>query len=216
MRRQLVVIAGILAIVSAASSPASAASHAARQYARCTNGGARVLAANAQILVARRPDRTTYACLLSNARRRSLGDTAKGEGETTITVRRFVLAGSVVAYNWEYSREEVEEGVYVLDVRRDRKPRGFDALSGAAAPRQGARNAVTSIAVRDDGAVAWIAYNDDVQPARYEVQKADASATAPTLVAAGPDIAPRSLAISGAAIYWQAGGAPQLGAFATG
>src|SRR4051794_10442555 len=157
MRRQLMVLAGVLAIVGAASSPASAASRAARQYARCTSGGAHVLAANAQILVARRPNRTTYACLLSNARRRSLGDTGKGGGPSTVTVRRFVLAGSVVAYNWEYSREEVEEAVEVLDVRRDRESRGFNALSRVAAPRLGARNAVTSIAVRDDGAVAWIA-----------------------------------------------------------
>jgi hypothetical protein len=206
----------LAALVAAAliitGGPATAGA-SARGAARCTSGGARVLATNGQVAVVRRPRGRTFACLLSSGTRRALGDTAPGEGETTVTVRRFTLAGTVVAYNYEYSREEVEEGVSVLDVRRDRRPRTYDALSGVAAPRVGAHDAVRAIVVRPDRSVAWIAYDDDVQPARYEVMKADAKVTRPTLLGAGADVDPSSLALGGSTIYWLAAGAAQAARF---
>jgi hypothetical protein len=212
-RTALAALAAAALVVAAGPATAGAS---ARGTARCTSGGARVLATNGQVAVVRRPRGRTYACLLSSGTRRALGDTAPGDGETTVTVRRFTLAGTVVAYNYEYSREEVEEGVSVLDVRRDHRPRTYDALSGVAAPRVGAHDAVRAIVVRPDRALAWIAYDDDVQPARYEVMKADAGAARPALLGAGPDIDPSSLALGGTAIYWLAAGVPQLARFGAG
>ncbi len=113
---------------------ADARSKAAGGYARCTSGGARVLAGNDKVLVVRRPRGHTLACVIATGRSRSLGDTILGEGETKITVRRFVLAGSIAAFNWEYSREEVEQGVSVLDLRGHRRVRRYDAVSNVAAP----------------------------------------------------------------------------------
>jgi hypothetical protein len=205
-----------LGAAAAVGLPASAAGAAAHHASRCTTGGARVLAADAQVAVVRRSHGRTYACLLRSGMRRALGDTAPGDGPTTINVRRFTLAGTVVAYNYEYSREEVEEGVAVLDARRDREPRIFDALSDVAAPRIGAEDAVRAIVARPDRSVAWIAYNDDIQPARYEVLKADPGAKDGTLLAAGPDIDPSSLALGGTAIYWLTAGVPQVARFGAG
>ena len=195
------------------ASPADASSKAVRGSARCTSGGARVLAGNDKVLVVRRPRGHTLACVIATGQSRSLGDTLPGEGETKITVRRFALAGSIVAFNWEYSREEVEQGVSVLDLRGHRRVRGYDAVSNIAALRPGAHSTVTSIVVRADGAVGWIARNDNVQPARFEVQRATASDVKPTLLGAGVDIEPASLAFGGTALYWLAGGLAQSSPF---
>jgi hypothetical protein len=203
------VVLSLLAAMLTCDASADASEKAAHGYARCTSGRAHVLAGNDQVLIVRRPRGHTMACLIATGRSRSLGDTTPGEGETKITVRRFVLAGSMVAFNWEYSREEVEQGVYVLDVRGSRRVRGYDAVSNVAAPRPAAHDAVTSIVLRRDGAVGWIA-RDDVQPARFEVQRAMPGDRKPTLLAAGPDIDPASLAFGGSALYyWLAGGLAQ-------
>jgi hypothetical protein len=213
-RARLVAVALLAAVLAAGpAASADARSKAVRGYARCTAGGAHVVAGNDKVLVVRRPRGHTVACVIATGRSRSLGDTVPGEGETKITVRRFVLAGSIVAFNWEYSREEVEQGVYVLDLRGHRRVRGYEAVSNVAAPRPGAHSTVTSIVVRADGAVGWIARNDNVQPARFEVQRATAGDEKPTLLEAGLDIEPASLAFGGTALYWRAGGLAQSSPF---
>jgi hypothetical protein len=210
----LPVVALLAAVLAAGPAAfADASSKTSRGYKRCTSGGAHVLAGNDKVLVVRRPRGHTMACVIATGRSRSLGDTVPGEGETKITVRRFVLAGSIVAFNWEYSREEVEQGVYVLDLRVHRQVRCYDAVSTVAAPRPGAQSAVTSIIVRADGAVGWIARNEDVQPARFEVQRAMTGDVKPTLLGAGVDIEPASLALGGTALYWLAGGLAQSAPF---
>ena len=134
-RGTLTAVARLAASLTAsARGSADARSKAAGGYARCTSGGARVLAGNDKVLVVRRPRGHTLACVIATGRSRSLGDTILGEGETKITVRRFVLAGSIAAFNWEYSREEVEQGVSVLDLRGHRRVRRYDAVSNVAAP----------------------------------------------------------------------------------
>jgi hypothetical protein len=153
----------------------------------------------------------TWACWRATGARHLIAATGSADGPTTLTARRLVLVGRHLAFNQEYSREDVEESVSVLDVRTGRS-RGADAIADVAAPRSGARNAVTAIVLRPDGAVAWIARNDDIQPARFEVHALPAHGAA-ALLAAGADIDPASLAVAGSRVYWTAGGAPQAGAF---
>jgi hypothetical protein len=200
---RLAAIATLLATV--VTSEAIGATH----HRRCTDGGARVRLANDVVQVVTRGGRT-WGCWIRTGSRHLIAATSSADGPATLTARRLVLAGRYLAFNQEYSREDVEESVSVLDVRTGRS-HGADAVADVAAPRPDARNAVTAIVLRPDGAVAWIARNDDIQPARYEVLALGAGR--PALLATGPDIDPASLAVAGSRVYWTAAGAPQLGAF---
>lgn len=88
-------------------------------------------------------------------------------------------------------------------IRRVRTPLIPDAIQNA-----------TDMVLRGDGALAWILEIRDTPsaPPRYEV-RASVSGTASTLVAAGADIAPGSLARAGSTLYWTQAGAPRSATF---
>jgi hypothetical protein len=67
---------------------------------------------------------------------------------------------------------------------------------------------VTSLVLKSDGAVAWIARNKPIgEPATsYEVHAVDK--TGARLLAAGDEIAPGSLVLAGGTLYWTQGGRP--------
>jgi hypothetical protein len=61
--------------------------------------------------------------------------------------------------------------------------------------------------VKSDGAVAWIvAIYGREHPAEYEVHALDR--TGSRVLAFGPGISPRSLALAGSTLYWTQGGNP--------
>jgi hypothetical protein len=203
-------VVGTLAAALAVAAAPGAAGAAAGHHRRCTDGGARVRLADDVVQVVSRRGRT-WACWVRTGSRHLIAATGSADGPATLTARRLVLVGRYLAFNQEYSREDVEESVSVLDVRTGRS-RGANAIADVAAPRPEARNAVTAIVLRPDGAAAWIARNEDLQPARFEVHALPAHGSA-ALLAAGADIDPASLAVAGSRVYWTAGGAPQAGTF---
>jgi hypothetical protein len=71
---------------------------------------------------------------------------------------------------------------------------------------------ITDIEVNRTGSVGWIS-RDLKSPASVLVQKAEGSATTPTLLDSGPDIERQSLASSGTTLYWTKAGAPRSAPF---
>ncbi len=123
----------------------------------------------------------------------------------------FRISGDVVAYTIVQSRDEVELGIRALDVRSGRLLYDVDAVSALGAPSLSTDAAVTDLVLGGRGATAWISRNPYAQPPTYEVFAVD-RADRRTQLDTGPDIAPRSLALSEhGALYWRNGSEVRTG-----
>jgi hypothetical protein len=89
--------------------------------------------------------------------------------------------------------------IVVLDARTSKKIKNVPAFERIGDPQEG-RARVTDIELRSNGAVGWIAFNNQAPAAGWEVRRADRRGS--YLLAAGPSIAPTSLALSGTRLYW--------------
>jgi hypothetical protein len=165
--------------------------------AACSSDG-KAIAANSRLRVYRvgpRANFRIYACMLPRGNRRFL---ARGTDNDDGGPGRFQVAGRFVAYADGFcSRSSCATRVLVVDVRRDR------AQLDAQPPDT---RGITDLAVTPGGRAAWvrriIPFNGSGE--RYEVVvRAEGG---PQTVDAGSDIAPDSLAISGATVYWTRGG----------
>jgi hypothetical protein len=221
-RRQLrAALTATVAIATTASLTCVALpAHAARARSRvthCAPARSHLVAADAQAQVYRRPEASPgqqlngfWGCVYGKRRSFLLGLAARECSASGCTaLERVTLTRTVVAYEtyWSAGREAVIKWhVVVLDLRSGRvlhrvptapvNPRHSDYVGAGA---------VAAIALKDDGAVAWI--NDTVQHEnRYQVHALDKNGE--RVLATGSDIAPGSLALAGSTLYWTQGGKP--------
>lgn len=125
------------------------------------------------------------------------------------------LAGAIVAYEESFTEgnrvnefngeEYVEEWhVIVRDLRTGRVlhrvPTGTKL---AAHPKFVGRGETEAIVVKSDGAVAWIAYDEQ----NYELHALDKAGE--RILAVGSNIAPHSLSLVGSTLRWRQGGEPE-------
>jgi hypothetical protein len=133
-------------------------------------------------------------------------------------VDNITLAGTVVAY--EEGVDSESETSHVVVVRDLRSGRVLHKVpSGAPAkpsPEHVGTGSATAIVVKSDGAVAWIAENDELlskEGTYYEVHEIDRAGS--RVLASGVSINPFSLALAGSSyrgatpeVFWTQGGRP--------
>jgi hypothetical protein len=122
------------------------------------------------------------------------------------------LSGAMVAYGEGRISpfERSEDYVVVQDLRTGRTiyhvPTGTEVNP---IPGDVGVGEVAAVVVKADGSVAWIVQTTR-ENGRYQVHADDKSGS--RLLAEGPDIAPRSLALAGSTLYWTEAGRPSLAA----
>ena len=126
-------------------------------------------------------------------------------------LRRLTLAGTFVAYERFSAEAGPTEGFtsWEVIVRNLRTNQDLHKLpTGASTTGHfqllGA-GVTTAIALKRDGAVAWIVKLDRA-PGEYQVWAADKAGNRP--LASGPGIAPSSLALVGSTLHWTESGRP--------
>ncbi len=213
-----------------ALTPSSAAAHRTptAPHGCALPSHTRMLAADPQAQVYEKLETATqekgiYGCVYGSRHTYFLGEPASGgttEGFEGIS--RVTLAGSVVAY--EYASGGPGPGgpgsgtggaewvIVVRDLRNDRilnrVPTGTSVSS-----RDVGSGPAMAIVVKGDGAVAWIAENDNLstRETNYnEVHALDKSGN--RVLASGFDIERFSLGIVGSTVYWTQGGKPESAA----
>lgn len=208
------------AIAAAALGVTTAPAAARRPHPafRCTTQtGQTILADNQARIYA--TGRGTYAGCGYRARHAITLGQIGSAGEAVVNLNNVVLVGSVAALN--QATQTAQAGytftVSVFDLRRGRLLRSLPtgapsasqlAFSSLACYRYCAGvGPTTALVLKTDGAAAWIV-NDNQAPdtPTYKVVRADAAGS-PTVVAAGADIDPTSLALGRSTLYWQQAGA---------
>jgi hypothetical protein len=217
-----VIVTSLLALATAPASDAAGA------HSTCELGRARVLAAD-RVAVVFRTGLTSAAvegiwgCVRRHARYR-LGGPESCSKEGCTGIDRLALGASIIAYQFSESGRSFgapsHEFVVVRDLRDDRLLRRI------------ATGGVQSIVVRGDGAVAWTAIDAQLSPGEqlvtppcesdangsicrapyfappyvyaYDVYCADRAGL--HLLAAGTDVDPRSLTLSGKTVRWRQAG----------
>ena len=197
-------VAGVA--LAAGPSPATAATHD-----RCQLQGSRTQEASryARVYSVRRVQddavtRRWYACLYRTGRRIHLGDVGPA-GQFSDRISPVRLAGRHVAFASEYTAstgDALGAVIAVRDLRTGAFIRRFQS------PGDPNTYDVTDLELRPTGSVAWAARLVGGVPARtsHEVRTFDRTAPHSRIVTSGADIAARSLALSGATLYWTEGG----------
>jgi hypothetical protein len=159
--------------------------------------------------------RVYRGCQLGAARSLLLGPAPSECGSSGCPphLEDLTLAGTLVAFQRSTTSESSEGGsgewlVIVRDLRSGRVLRSVPTGTSTNPMVRGA-GPTTAIAVKKDGAVAWIVEASH-EPNRYEVHAVDKSGS--RLLASGADVDPSSLALAGSTLYWTQGGK----AFSTG
>lgn len=200
----------------------------------CVVGRARVIAVDrAAVVFARGFGQETvggvYGCSYGHIRYR-LGTSETCGKEGCHGISHEVLGASTVAYEWVSTSGQANPEAPNLDFLVVRDLRSNRLI------RRVATVAVQSIVVRADGAVAWIAVDPQLSPGeRYVVPPCEpvpggaicrpphfeppyvyayalyeADRTGTRLLAAGVDIEPRSLMLTGSTLRWNQGGKPSF------
>lgn len=177
---------------------------------RCKPRGAGVVTANERVRVYR-VRQMTYACHLGTGRRMWLGDVPFSNGPTSIDASRIRVAGDLVGYAHEISREESIMSIRVKSVRTGRVIRNADAVSQMVRPDTRFRPEVTDLELTRGGDVGWIARNVSLDPVQLEVFKIDGEGR--QRVDVGPDVDRASLASSGSTMHWSRAGQPRSARF---
>jgi len=211
MRRIAMPTLAVLAVLVIGAAPSGArAGH--KMLVKCSPAGSHVVLANAQAQVYIAPDGTTVrGCVRGRRRSYTLGEfyeeacSPSGCGGVTLET----LAGTMVAYEELFSGgRQLSYTVFVLDLRTGRllhqvptgvlaKPLPLHVGSGPAA----------NIVVKSDGAVAWIAENEELSAKEvtyYELHALDK--TGSRVLASGPNIDTSSLKLTGSTLHWKQGG----------
>lgn len=158
----------------------------------------------------------TFACLFRRGRTQSLDDPF--EGERVFPPPAMKLVGPLIGYGVEQTDIGLPGGTFVpvIDLRRSLESPFHVVRTNRAGSTRFA--AVGSLALRRDGAVAWISCPSDserggrsrpacaVRGARHEVYKADGRPNERILLDRGPGIDPRSLRLKGSRVYWRVRG----------
>ncbi len=202
-------VAGLAALASTAlATPSHGAS------SKCPAGHSHLIVADAQGEVYLRVEtEDIIACAYGSKHLHLLGGPpgydAEGGGELT----HYTLAGAVLAYeNYVYTNfpatghPESWRYVYVENLRAGqvlhKLPTGTSTASAVGI------GPVVAIVVKSDGAVAWIAgnNNDSEHATSFEIHAVDK--TGSRLLASGGAIDPHSLALAGSTLYWTQEGKP--------
>jgi hypothetical protein len=227
--RQITTIAGFSSVLfiglAGWSSTATGARH---RQAKCPNSVTAIVIADAQIEVYEAPGQganeglvVAYGCAYAQGRSYRLGVV---EGENCVGsetggcggIKLVTLAGSVVAYT--EGTGSSSESINRIVVRNLRGGRILHRVPTGTRvhPRRGyvGSGLARALVVKSDGAVAWIAENDELtveEATYYEVHRIDRAGS--QVLASGNDINPFSLALSsntyrGAPpeVYWSQGG----------
>lgn len=218
MRRNAILCTALATVAAAmALSPAFVESRAAPRPAvdRCADNGGRTLVASRWIRVYIKRDRlgNQYVryCWVRTGATTTIRSAAR---RVTQLLPHYRIAGRYIAYtavNFD-ADQPVDPGVIlpvaVKDARRNRYVTRLFAQPPGASPDLSyadSKPGVTDLEMTRRGAVAWIASRPPDDDAYFYVQKADGTGNGQVVLDEGPDIDPRSLAISDQRIYWTSG-----------
>lgn len=235
MWRLGVVAGSVLALLLLVASMGDASSGHHGPEFKCPIRHSHPIAVDAQAQVYARPESLSpkpggpyapggiFGCTYALGRSYLLGATPHSDPSGGGGVEVETLAGPLVAYTYR-SSGPVQSGslgncgtrVYVRDLRDGRVLQ--DLLSGVQLQPHPPGDCegvgpVRAIALKSDGAVAWIAWDllrtvatGSLHPQYFDLYAADK--TGERLVASGTEIDPSSLALAGSALYWTQGGKP--------
>lgn len=153
-----------------------------------------------------------YGCTLARGRVFRLGEfpTEGSCGPSgCIDIKQETLTGTLVAYERFSTDGEGESSFWIIvrDLRSGRTLHRVPTGTPVSPNTQVTGNGFASdIAVKGDGAVAWINENEVGKAIEYQVHALDR--TGNRLFATGTDIDPHSLALAGSTLYWTQGGKP--------
>jgi len=188
--------------------------------APCQPGKSKLIAADTRsvIYLGEVPERhgpgySAYLGCVRGARRAyDVGGPGVGSSSGAGATRKITLVGPIVAWEeWEYTGVTGELGreqwrVLVRDLRTgkllEELPTGTARVN-----RWVGVGPTLQIIPSSIGAVAWMAAVAGSDSNELEIHVADARGT--RLVAAGSDIAPKSLALAGGTVYWTQAGMPR-------
>jgi hypothetical protein len=192
-----------------------------KTHPSCNRNHTRIITADAQAVIYRTVEAfepsIVYGCTYSQGHPYKLGEFPTigscGSGACG-SIGQEVLAGQLVAYEHfsTMGREELREDEFLIIVRNVRNGHVLRRIpTGISAPGSRLKGAgpTTVIALKSDGAVAWINEHlprtSETEP-EYEVHAYDK--TGNRVLAAGTNIAPNSLALAGSTLYWTQEGKP--------
>ncbi len=211
----VIAMCGVVApLATAHDSATRAASH--RGPSRCSTVHSHLVAADtqAQVFTALNsyPTNSYYGCVYGSRHIYELGTLSDCEDVSLGGcggISRLGLAGTIVAYEEFMFPPGGAWWVVVRDLRSGRVLRRLPTNAPGPVNTAGA---VEALVVKSDGAVAWIAQAHLPTairngPREYELYAADARSES-RLLASGPGIGPRSLALVGSTVYWMQEGHP--------
>jgi len=226
-RPPLFVAAALVAVVAVASLSASAQARprlAARHHAGSERGcgaqfsGGPIVLANRQAGIILRKGNYEGCWFASRSRAVTLG-TPYGPvpGDGLLQAQQLTLNGTMAAF-FEASGNQQGSGygITVVDLKRRRTIGTF--ATGQPSPTQSQLanfygegldgvGPTTGLVVSPTGSVAWLVHDNQApDPPTYQVWKADRGSAA-TMLAAGNDIDPSSLALGASTLHWAQGGA---------
>ena len=210
--------------------PASTGAAAARKgvVAVCPRAHSRVVLADSQAEVFLAPEDPAlpeflgfYGCSFKGKRSYLLGTPPAYSSSGGSGIRLETLAGSIVAYeggsasshygtSWLVIVRDLRTGKVLHSVptgtpAHPEPPRTEDGITG----QDVGIGPAAAIVVKSDGAVAWIVEAPNQgSGANYEYQVHAVDSTGSRVLAAGPEVEPRSLALAGSTLYWMVGGKP--------
>jgi hypothetical protein len=226
MRRPHLLILAALLALAAWVTPAGAARIKAPSSRQCVPPRVPVVAADPQAVLYLAPENreypeflSVYGCSHKTGRSYSLGAVPPSVGTPSGGggVRLATLDGTMAAYaagsggpagaSWLVVVRDLSSGKVV-----HRVPSGTPAHPEPPRTSNGLPvgyvgiGPVESLVLKDDGALAWIAQDDFVGHASYQVHALDK--TGGRVLAEGPEVEPHSLALAGSTLYWTQDGKP--------
>jgi len=143
---------------------------------------------------------STYACNRQSGRLRYFQDAERGKDSGS--TRRPTAAGPFVAY---IALTDKPTGPIFVWNSRTGATRLFIAINASDLRADGSAPPVTSLVLTPNGRAAWIVGPTDAQ-GTYVIHTTDpATRSTTSVIASGPDIAPRSLAVADGVLYWTQG-----------
>ena len=208
----IIITTAVLICVSTATATAMPTRHGLTGRRKCLPAHWVVLAADAQAVVYRAPfsvemlPRYVFGCANGSRRSFRLGPLPYGGPSGSGGVLPIALAGPVVAYGvgesstdpFGHSFREIWVRSLVTGRVIHRVPNGSPAEPGDVGI-----GTTAAIVVKRDGSVAWIARASE-KLGSIQVRAVDK--TGSHLLAASPEIEPKSLALVGGALRWTEGG----------
>jgi hypothetical protein len=212
MRRLVAAVMACLVVsgVPAAAGPAHSrrTAQGAARAPSCTHAVGRTLSADAAAVVYEVPEAVAiFGCVVGKHRSYFLGPPPFGTPDGAAGVELPTLAGPIVAYGHDKIGESFKEWlVMVRDLRTGRVLRRLPTGTPVnPRPSVTGIGVITSLAVKANGAVAWIVQTTE-ENGSYQVHAVDGSGA--RLLASGADVAPASLALAASTLYWTQGGRP--------